>query len=60
MTTFVCLIIVSVGMLLALALAPALWLQRFVNRGFPDERTYTPSATLTARIPTRPAMNAGG
>ncbi len=60
MTTFVCLIVVSAGMLLVALLAPALWLQRFVKRGFPDERSYAPPATLTARIQTRPAMNASG
>ena len=52
MTTFVCLSVISVGMLLFAVLSPALWLQRFVNRGFPDERTYTPPTILTARIPT--------
>ena len=60
MTTFVCLIVVSIGMLLALALAPALWLQRFVNRGFPHERTDAPPPSLSTRIQTRPAMNLSG
>jgi hypothetical protein len=58
MTTFVCLIVVGVGVLLPAALVPGLWLQRFINRGFPDERTDSPPTSLTARIRTRPAMNA--
>ena len=60
MTTFVCLSVISVGMLLFAVLSPALWLQRFVKRGFPHERTDAPPPSLSTRIQTRPAMNLSG
>lgn len=43
---------------LLFALVPALWLQRFIVRGFPSQKPPSPAAG--ARLPTRPLAHTVG